>query len=407
MKVRNTTLVSMVSLFGAIAGAAHAQPEYDFVLIDSYNANPLAGETRMSGISDNGIACGVTTVDNVIGYPGIAWSLAAGKTRIPVSNPSAVNSSGLVVGIGTVYDLVTQATYSPPNLPGTYYSPSFGDVNNSGIAVGTISTTSGSDSGGILRIPYIWDAVNGARTISVPNAKSLHRINNVGVALGWMNNLMSQGPFVVDLASGAYTAIVDVLPPDFGVGYPYANDINDHGEIVGSRPGTYPIYRYGFMYSSSTGLHVLPFPGAGYQQYVSPTAINNAGTIVGNISTVLASQHVFVYSESHGLRDLNEGSLIAGMPAGYRLYFASNINNQGWIVGYGHTAAGKITGFVLKPRGASCSADFNRDGTLDFFDYLDFVDGFSGNAAAADFNGDGIIDFFDYLDFVDSYQAGC
>jgi hypothetical protein len=56
---------------------------------------------------------------------------------------------------------------------------------------------------------------------------------------------------------------------------------------------------------------------------------------------------------------------------------------------------------------AGCAADFDGNGTLDFFDYLDFVDAFSTQAANADFNRDGSIDFFDYLDFVDLFSAGC
>ncbi len=51
--------------------------------------------------------------------------------------------------------------------------------------------------------------------------------------------------------------------------------------------------------------------------------------------------------------------------------------------------------------------DFNNDGIVDFFDYLDFVDAFSNNDPSADFNGDTIIDFFDYLDFVDAFSTGC
>ncbi len=54
-----------------------------------------------------------------------------------------------------------------------------------------------------------------------------------------------------------------------------------------------------------------------------------------------------------------------------------------------------------------CSADFNHDGVVDFFDYLDFVDAFAASAPAADFNDDSVIDFFDYLDFVDAFSAGC
>ena len=56
---------------------------------------------------------------------------------------------------------------------------------------------------------------------------------------------------------------------------------------------------------------------------------------------------------------------------------------------------------------ASCAADFNRDGTPDFFDYLDFVAAFSSLDPSADFNGDQSIDFFDYRDFVQAFSAGC
>ncbi len=54
-----------------------------------------------------------------------------------------------------------------------------------------------------------------------------------------------------------------------------------------------------------------------------------------------------------------------------------------------------------------CPADFNVDGIVDFFDYLDFISAFAANQPIADFNGDSVLDFFDYLDFVDAFAAGC
>ena len=54
-----------------------------------------------------------------------------------------------------------------------------------------------------------------------------------------------------------------------------------------------------------------------------------------------------------------------------------------------------------------CRADFNSDGSLDFFDYLDFVGEFAIGSVAADFNNDGVTDFFDYLDFVQLFSEGC
>ncbi len=45
-------------------------------------------------------------------------------------------------------------------------------------------------------------------------------------------------------------------------------------------------------------------------------------------------------------------------------------------------------------------ADFNKDNSVDFFDYLDFVN------SDVDINGDATVDFFDYLDFINYWNAG-
>jgi hypothetical protein len=66
--------------------------------------------------------------------------------------------------------------------------------------------------------------------------------------------------------------------------------------------------------------------------------------------------------------------------------------------GFGLVAVGHVS---------RCSADFNNDGVLDFFDYLDFVSMFADMSPGADFNHDGEIDIFDYLDFVNAFSMGC
>ena len=72
-------------------------------------------------------------------------------------------------------------------------------------------------------------------------------------------------------------------------------------------------------------------------------------------------------------------------------------------IGFGGpgTVSMRIEGF------GGCAADFNGDGQVDFFDYLDFVSAFANEDPSADFNRDGQIDFFDYLDFVAAFAAGC
>ncbi len=54
-----------------------------------------------------------------------------------------------------------------------------------------------------------------------------------------------------------------------------------------------------------------------------------------------------------------------------------------------------------------CRADFNRDGTADFFDYDDYVAAFEAGLPSADLNSDGAIDFFDYDAFVGFFETGC
>ncbi len=400
-------VLSAAASLATLAGVAHAQPRYDFVLVDSFNANPLAGEAYLSDINDRGRACGQATVDNVIGYPGFVWDPTTGKARVAVASPKGVNNAGLVVGIGSVSSVDTGQSYSPPNLPGTYYSPSFGGVNDAGVAVGTISGCSCSDSGGVTYKPYVWDAVNGARTVSVPNARGLSRVNNAGVAIGWINGWTLNDAFFIDLESGAYTMLGDVFPSGFGSGPTRAFDINDSGAIVGTRYGTAPGSMYGYVYSPGAGLQILPFPGAGYQQFVRPNGINNAGTIVGDISTVQASQRAFVYSAADGIHDLNDASLVAGIPAGYRLYTAQKVNNLGWIVGYGHTAAGKVTGYVLKQRAGSCPADFDGNGFVNGDDFDGFVLEFYWGTSLADFDRNSFVNGDDFDGFVLAFEVGC
>ncbi|MEK6703586.1 MAG: hypothetical protein AABZ53_15095 [Planctomycetota bacterium] len=60
---------------------------------------------------------------------------------------------------------------------------------------------------------------------------------------------------------------------------------------------------------------------------------------------------------------------------------------------------------------APCAADFDSDGTVDFFDYDAFVNCFEGASCppgtSADFDADGTVDFFDYDAFVIAFEAGC
>ncbi|MDX2146813.1 MAG: hypothetical protein SFZ23_04765 [Planctomycetota bacterium] len=71
--------------------------------------------------------------------------------------------------------------------------------------------------------------------------------------------------------------------------------------------------------------------------------------------------------------------------------------NIGWI-NLSSSEEGKYVG-------VRCSADFNNDGQVDFFDYLDFAQAFAVEDPSADFNSDGQVDFFDFLDFAAAFDT--
>ncbi|MEZ6235612.1 MAG: GC-type dockerin domain-anchored protein [Phycisphaerales bacterium] len=410
---------------------ALAQPRYEFILVDSFNPTYSLRETYLRGINNQGVACGEATQANGFGYAGFVWTEADGKTQVPISYPRAVNSSGLVVGHLGVHDLGSAQTTSPPLLPGTYIGPSFFGVNDAGVAVGAIQICNCSNSAGTLQIPYLWDAVNGARTIGVPNAKGLRRVNNSGVAIGWTTGNSSPDGFFVDIATGVYTMMSQVFPSSVGVGAISATDINDAGEIVGSREGQFPVYTYGYVYSPITGVEILPLPGPPYQQAFAPVALNSSGEIVGQIY-INGSARACFYDATDGIRDLNDPDLVAGIPAGFTLAAANDINDSGWIVGYGFGGGGFTRSFVLRPTQPPCEPDLTTgaimgqpgygvpNGVLnndDFFYYLaEFA---AGNVAVADLTTgaiagqpgygvpNGVITNDDFFYYLAIFAAGC
>jgi len=56
---------------------------------------------------------------------------------------------------------------------------------------------------------------------------------------------------------------------------------------------------------------------------------------------------------------------------------------------------------------ATCPADLNGDGILDFFDVLAFLEAFAMGSADADFNLDDELNFFDVLAFLEAFAIGC
>ncbi|MBO6513578.1 MAG: hypothetical protein JJ974_06415 [Phycisphaerales bacterium] len=67
------------------------------------------------------------------------------------------------------------------------------------------------------------------------------------------------------------------------------------------------------------------------------------------------------------------------------------------------TSSNRIVSYLT----ASCPADLNNDGVLDFFDISAYLAAYSSADPIADFNDDGLFDFFDISAYLGAYSAGC
>ncbi len=106
------------------------------------------------------------------------------------------------------------------------------------------------------------------------------------------------------------------------------------------------------------------------------------------------------------------GGFVGALGQSYTLISANNVSGTFATLQLpAHPTQGLKYGIDYRPNAVilrvTCNIDFNSDGVVDLFDYLDFVQIFQGGQLDADYNGDGVTDFFDYLDFVAEFANGC
>ncbi len=256
-----------------------------------------------------------------------------------------------------------------------------------------------------------------------------------GEAPAWadLSTVPNSGPFAIifsgpaayftDLRGSASDVIFRAQDNDNNGTVEVASELTIFNDTAsGFGPAGFPVRSLGnTIYSVDTTASVNP------QRLVAFTDLDNSGSInaAGEASVLwdesllsalpgltLGTVFDFDIKLINGRLEAFVGS--SGAEAADNVYRLIDLTGDGDFNDAGETtrfAIGNAAAFpetlrticVLK----SCSADFNADGEVDFFDYLDFVDSFSSTAPSADFNQDSTIDFFDYLDFVDAFSVGC
>lgn len=351
----------------------------------------------------------------------------------PVLYPMAINNNREVVGF---YNECAIGEYRPfywseatglvlPSLPAGYLSAQFVDINDRGQITGNrVVDGSGMGNEAILYHDSQWA---GLGTLPGGNWSDGLAINSAGAIVGFWDIPLTAPVQAFVWAAGTMTG----LGPALGNGQSTALGISDDGIIVGSIGPNLPGLQKGFILDGESLTIVEPFQGtttarvvglneAGFaivnclssgetpwyqgfivsttsSQFIPPippgegvatTAINAKGTVLGvNMSWDFAQVVTF----ADGAVRVVEDMILAEPP--YQLYYASGINDDGWIAAAAQIGQTFMT-LVLRPV-LPTIGDLNGDCHVDGEDLGNLLGEWGATGGDADLNSDGFVDSTD------------
>jgi probable HAF family extracellular repeat protein len=317
--VARITVVVVFSL--ANASCAFADPSYHVTYLGFAFTNGIEAK-----INNLGQIAGNDSNNGFI-YDAGRFTILGNTIR-----PMAINDSGQVAGFGRFngHDAFFYANGSLVDLgvlPGNANSDAFG-INASGDVVGSSALGSGGSPRAFL--------YHGGNLIDLGSGFA-NAINSTGDIVGKSENLRA-----VRYANGA---MIDL--GNFGDRQQTsAIDINDSGQIVGNSfvlasasPGTY--VSHAFLYEAGVWRDLgLP---AGVPLAI-PSAINNAGQVVGNSNESLGAfnRPPFLYTDG---TNYNLQSLLDDSGVGLNLELAYDINDSGVILAEGYASNASYSGY--------------------------------------------------------------
>jgi uncharacterized membrane protein len=341
-----------------------------------YNVIDLGGNNSHAySVNDNGQIVGAAN-DRACLFDstGGKANIDLGTFSDPTSMALSINNSAQVVGTktnatgsGTFYlACVFNSTGGVTNMGlGTFGGPNSSaySINNNGQIVG--SATSNKQIPPTLwyeEHACLFDKTGGGANIDLGilsgySFSYAHSINNNGQIAGFSYNPTNMGyaqnphghACLFDPTGGGANTDLGALGTYIDSA---ASSINDNDQIAGrayytvrNSAGTYDTYSRACLFDSTGGGANINLGTLNSYQNSSASSINNNGQIVGSVFNASNSSHACLFDSTGGGNNIDLNSLI-NPSSGWILMSASDINNNGWIVGYG-TLYGQTHAFLL------------------------------------------------------------
>lgn len=358
--------LSLVAL--AAASLAHAAPQYKIYDLGVAQA----GDTNSQGfrISGNGIATGRSLAST--SARAVRWTLANGTQGLPNSATpvrnfcvgNGINDSGVIVGVGATTAFGSSRIplswngniVSAIPLPSGQTLGDANDINNSNVVVGSVN------SGSLQRAVYYSGGGSTVLSSATPEGwiwTTAFAVNNSGIAVGSGTTTASAAVtmgLIVDTNTGITTSVGALT----GIGHNSAIcfDVSDTGYIVGTSSLNSGSGGRPFRYDGINGMQEIPMP-TGASTAIA-RGVNSAGWVVGIGSSAFALPFVYDGTATYRLGDL----ILNG--AGWDLLTntsssAMSISEQGWITGSA-VRSGSVRAYVAIPA-------VSVSGTIDLLDY--------------------------------------
>ena len=346
--------------------------------------NLTAGRTLRTSVNGS-ILSGVAINGDVVLDATGAFATLSGPTTFSALRMQAANTAVRMVSGFVLQSLISAEGAATGNRIITLASDVAGIVSFGPLATVRLATGVGSN----LQILNGWQATlqnagliaaeAAGRSIQFQTAAVLNtgivRVRNASRVVIQQNNWLNSG--TIDAASGEIQILSGAL-------------FTNHGGIVLGLGGLLTVASTEGFAQSQEGSLDITIAGTTAPLKGRVVVYTGSASIDGSLVVRLGNGFVpGLFSENEFLTLSTIGQTVTGQFDQVSLPPASS--DQKYLL---------HTGDQYLRLAATSTADFNSDFTVDFFDYLDFVQEFSGQTSGADFNQDGVVDFFDYLDFL-------